>query len=163
MSDTGALSKTAGILSFLLSLVYRLTVRLTVEFLKIGILLTVLIGALLSCGFTFVYSVVWTYTTSGGSIMAATCACALVTLTIAVALWLLQILLKDVLCLTDLTLLELAKLCVSASTKKSKKGQEASFRDDNSSQDVNGSSVASQDADNTARRHSLRPRHKGKY
>ncbi|GFR61800.1 hypothetical protein ElyMa_000113200 [Elysia marginata] len=120
MAETNFLAKPVGILSLLLRLIYRLTVKLTVEFLKIGTLLAILISASVASGLSFIYCIAWAYTTSGGSILIATCACVVVSTVFVAVFWLIQVLVKDVLCLTDLTLPELAKLFVTAALKKSK-------------------------------------------
>ncbi|RUS89438.1 hypothetical protein EGW08_002811 [Elysia chlorotica] len=124
MAKSSFVSKAGGLLRFCLSLIYRLTVKLTVEFLKIGILLAILIGAAVVSVFAFVYCIIWVYITSGGSILVSSCACVIACFLSVAILWVLQVLVKDVLCLTDLTLPELAKLFASAAFKKRKCGKE---------------------------------------
>ena len=139
MAENNFLSKPAGLISIFLTLIYRLTVKLTVELLKIGTLLAILIGAAVASGIAFVYCTVWAYTSSGGSILVSSCACVVVCLVFFALLWLLQVLVKDVLCLTDLALLELAKLFASAAFKKSKGGKKTESV--SADQDLRDSSV----------------------
>ena len=126
MAQSSSLSKSkpAGLVSLFFSLIYRLTVKLTVEFLKIGTLLAILIGTAVVSGLAFIYCILWAYTTSGGSVLVATCACVGVSGVSVAILWLVQVCVKDVLGLTDLTLFELAKLFVSAALKNGKRKRE---------------------------------------
>lgn len=120
MAEGNFLSKSGDVISFFLRIIYRLTVKLTVEFLKIGTLLAIVINAAVFSGLAFIYCAIWAYTTSGGSLLISACACGVATLVFVALFWLLQVLVKDVLRLTDLTLPELAKLIVTAPFKKGK-------------------------------------------
>jgi hypothetical protein len=110
MPQRDALSRAGDIISFILSFMYKLTVQLAIEFLKYFSLLAILFGFCGVFGIGFVSLVVWAYVAYESSLVAAAGAagCGVVLFVLAGAA--VQFVVRDVLHLTDVSLLHLAKV-----------------------------------------------------
>ncbi|CAG5117102.1 unnamed protein product [Candidula unifasciata] len=117
MAETSGLSIIGKIVAFIVSFIYRLTVQLAVEFLKFFILLAILLPTFCVFGLGYVSFVTWTYVTYN-SLPAAICALGLGALMFVLTAMAIQYLVKDVLCLTDQPLSQLAVIYVSSLFRK---------------------------------------------
>lgn len=110
MANPKAFSNASKIVALVSSLFYPLIVLLAVEVAKIGILLTILVATFIIFGLGLVSMVLWTYTVYEGSlgpVLVAVVVGIIVMFAVAHAI---EYLVKDKLCLTELSLASLVRV-----------------------------------------------------
>lgn len=117
MAETGGFSTINKIVAFVVSFMYRLTVNLAVEFLKFFILLAILLATFGVFGLAYVSFVAWVYV-SYNSLPATICAVFVGAALSVVTAMAVQYVVKDMLCLTDLSLPQLVMIYVNALTRR---------------------------------------------
>ncbi|BFZ02920.1 hypothetical protein BsWGS_05959 [Bradybaena similaris] len=134
MAETGGFSTINKIVAFVVSFMYRLTVKLAVEFLKFFILLAILLATFGVFGLAYVSFVAWVYV-SYNSLPAAICAVFVGAVLCVITAVAVQYVVKDMLCLTDLSLPQLVMIYVKALTRrKPRPGKEDVSKDSQQSE-----------------------------
>ncbi|CAL1529005.1 unnamed protein product [Lymnaea stagnalis] len=113
------LTTASGITHTIISMIYRLTVRLAVEFIKIGTLLAIITFACLTLGMVYFGLVAWAYSSFSQSLVAGGIAGVLGLVLFLVGGAVVQYVVRDLMSLTDLSVVELLKLIIKCGVRRS--------------------------------------------
>lgn len=106
------ISTASKIVAFVMNFFYQMTVQLAVEFTKIITMLLILSATFSVMALGCVSLLLWTYGAYEGSLGAMSCAAVLAAVLFVLGAYAVEHLLVNVLCLTDMPLAQLLKLCL---------------------------------------------------